>query len=137
MSEALPEGFAPMRHRGGDFIDANGPVYMKREAEVAILGLRLEMRHCSPGRMAHGGMLVAMVDDLMGYTVYEILGRKPAATASLTCDFLGPARLGDWVEARCQVTRAARDVIFLRGEASANGQLVLTASALFKLPRQA
>jgi len=129
----VPDGFRPVPHRGGDFVDANGPVYLKRVGDDAVLGFRVEQRHCNPGRVAHGGMLVAMVDDMMGYTIYEVLGRKPAATASLTCDFLAAAKLGAWVELRATPTRVGRELIFMRGEASADGQLVMTASGVWKL----
>ena len=132
MSDAVPDGFAPLRDRGGDFIAANGPLYLKRAADRAVLGLRLEQRHCTPAQVAQRGMLIAMVEETMGYTILEIHGRK-AVLASLTCDVLAPTRPGDWVEARCGTTRIAQDVIFMRGEVSANGQLVLTASALWKL----
>jgi uncharacterized protein (TIGR00369 family) len=135
VSAAVPDGFAPLRDRGGDFIAANGPVYVKREAEHALLGLCLRERHCTPDGRAHGGMLVALVQEAMGYAITEV-HRRQATAASLTCDMLGPARLGDWVEARCETTRLALDVIFMRGEVSANGQLVLTASALWHLVRQ-
>jgi len=132
VNDAVPAGFQPVPHRGGDFIDANGPVYLKREGLDAVLGFRVEMRHCNPGRVAHGGMLMAMLDDMMGYVIYEILDRKPAATASLTCDFLAAARLGAWVEVRCRTTRVASALIFMRGEVSADGQPVMTASGLWK-----
>lgn len=127
MSEAVPAGFQPVPPRGGDFIDANGPVYLKREGDQAILGFRLAPHHCGVDRVAQGGVLVAMLDHL----ARDAIGR-PAAAASLTCDVLAEARLGAWVEVRCQVTRAASAVIFLRGEVQADGQTVMTISGLWE-----
>lgn len=132
MSDAVPPGFALLRGDGEDFIAANGPVYLKREAEHAVLGLRLARRHCTSGEVAHGAMLIALLEEAMRYAIAEIHGRK-AAPASLTCDMLGTARLGDWVEARCETTRMALEVIFMRGEIGVTGEPVLTASALWRL----
>lgn len=121
-----------MSDGGGDFIATKGPIQVKREAEHIVLGLRLERRHCTPGEVAHNAMLIALIEAAMSYTIAEIHGRR-AALASLTCDMLGSARLGDAIEARCETTRIALEVIFMRGEVRSNGELVLTASALWKL----
>ena len=105
MSDGIPAGFVALPPRGGDFFDANGPVYLRHDGDDMTLGFRLELRHCNPLRVAHGGMLVAMVDDLMGRVIWQL--GKPAVTVSLTCDFLSAARLGAWVEVRCQIGRAS------------------------------
>jgi acyl-coenzyme A thioesterase PaaI-like protein len=117
---------------GGDFTATNGPFHVTREAGRIVLGLRLERRHCMPGEVAHNAMLIALIQAAMDRTIAEIHGRK-AALASLTGDMLGPARLGDWIEASCETTRIALEVAFMRGEVSVNGEPVLTASALWKL----
>jgi acyl-coenzyme A thioesterase PaaI-like protein len=116
----------------GDFIATNGPIDVTREAGHIVLGLCLERRHCTPHEVAHSALLIALVEAAMDRTIADIHGRK-AALASLTCDMLGPARLGDRIEARCETTRVALEVIFMRGEVRANGEPVLTASALWKL----
>lgn len=127
MSDAVPAGFQPVPHGGGDFIDANGPIYRKREGDAAVLGFRLAPRHCDAGQCAHGGVLVAMLDHL----ARDVIG-TPVTTASLTCDLLGEAPMGAWVEVRCQVTKAASAVIFLRGEIHADGEPVMTVSGLWE-----
>lgn len=116
----------------GDFVTTNGPIEVTRAAGHIVLGLRLEQRHCTPGKVAHSAMLLALIEEAMRHTIAEIHGRK-AALASLTCDMLGPAPLGNWIEARCETTRIALEVIFMRGEVRVNGEPALTASALWKL----
>jgi acyl-coenzyme A thioesterase 13 len=116
----------------GDFIATNGPIQVKREAEHIVLGLRLERRHCTSAEVAHNALLIALVEEAMSLTIAEIHSRKATIT-SLTGDMLGSARLGDWIEARCETTRIALEVIFMRGEISANDTRILTASALWGL----
>jgi acyl-coenzyme A thioesterase PaaI-like protein len=127
----MPPGFAPLPGRGGDFIDASGPVYLRRDGNDAVFGLRLETRHCDPAGAAHVGTLVALVDELMGYVIWDVLQRR-ASAVSLNSDFLQPAKLGDWLEVRCTPTRVAIELIFVRGEASVNGERVMTASGVWK-----
>lgn len=118
----------------GDFVATNGPFQVTREAGQVVLGLRLERRHCTPDEVAHSALLIALIEAAMGRTIAEIHGRK-ATLASITCDMLGPAQLGDRIEAHCETTRIALEVIFMRGEVRANGAPVLTASALWQIAR--
>jgi acyl-coenzyme A thioesterase 13 len=122
----IPAGFVAIEAR-----DADGPIYLKRAGEDAVLGLRLETRHCTPAQVAHGSVLVGLVDHAMGYVIHEIL-KRPSTLVSLTCDFLGAPRLGDWLEVRCTPTRVAIELVFMRGEANANGERVVTASGVWK-----
>jgi acyl-coenzyme A thioesterase PaaI-like protein len=121
-----PAGFVSIEPR-----DPNGPIYLKRAGDDAVFGLRLEMRHCTPAQVAHGSVLVGLVDHAMSYVIHEVLER-PSTLVSLTCDFLGPAQLGDWLEVRCSPTRVAIELVFMRGEARANGERVMTASGVWK-----
>jgi acyl-coenzyme A thioesterase PaaI-like protein len=52
---------------------------------------------------------------------------------SINCDFVGPGRLHDVVEARVHVSRRARTMIFLSAELVADGRLLLVATALWKV----
>jgi acyl-coenzyme A thioesterase 13 len=122
----IPAGFVAIESR-----DANGPIYLKRAGDDVVLGLRLETRHCAPAQVAHGSVLVGLAEHAMGYAIHEIL-KRPSTLVSLTCDFLGPVRLGDWLEVRCTPTRVAIELVFMRGEASANGERVMTASGIWK-----
>jgi len=105
---AAPSAFEPLEDPG-PFIEHVGPVL----AEGDVLGLRIESRHLNASGMAQGGLLTTLVGLLN-----QILGRRSAdderraATVSLTTDFLGAAREGDWVEARTEVERLGGTLAF-------------------------
>src|ERR1700735_3333117 len=122
MSANIPEGFRPLRFNVG-FIEAVGPLYGKWDGTRLLMGFRVEMRHCNPGNVAHGGMLATFADMLLPiaarFQSKKDMGFLP--TVNLTCDFLAPAPLGAWVEGRAEALRAGRSLLFAQGVAEADG----------------
>ena len=112
----IPAGFKPIDPPPNAFMKANGPVYIKMEGGQLILGLRIEERHCSSIGVCHGGMLMTLADLILtiGVNIQANLSRF-LPTVSLTCDFLGPAPLGEWLEARVEVLRTTRNLAFAQG----------------------
>ncbi len=134
MSTEIPEGFAPFRLSFG-FLEGNGPLYGKWEDERMLLGFRVELRHCNPGRVCHGGMLATFADMLLPiasrFQSKTDMGFLP--TVNLTCDFLAPAPLGSWVEGRAEPIKVTRNLLFAQGVATADGEPVLRANGIFKI----
>jgi acyl-coenzyme A thioesterase PaaI-like protein len=46
--------------------------------------------------------------------------------------YLGAARIGDFVEARCRVKRQTRHVVFVESEPFSAGRMVATADGIWK-----
>ncbi|MGD0189703.1 MAG: PaaI family thioesterase [Rhizomicrobium sp.] len=134
MSADIPEGFAPFKIAMG-FLESNGPLYGKWEDERLQLGFRVEMRHCNPGRVAHGGMLATFADMLLPiasrFQSKTDMGFLP--TVNLSCDYLAPAPLGSWVEGRADPITLTRNLLFAHGIATADGKPVLRANGIFKI----
>ena len=130
----IPEGFAPFKLAFG-FLEANGPLYGKWEDGRMHLGFRVELRHCNPGRVAHGGMLATFADMLLPIAARfqggTDMGFLP--TVNLTCDFLAPAPLDAWVEGTAEASRITKNLLFAHGLATADGAPVLRANGIFKI----
>jgi uncharacterized protein (TIGR00369 family) len=133
MTVPLPEGFRALQLRPNPYIDACGPLYGRREGDALVLGLRVERRHCNPGGTCHGGMLTTLADMLLvlGAGVHSGDGRY-MLTVSLSCDFIGPAPEGSWLEGRLQVLRATRSLVFCEGLFTVDGATVLRFSGIAK-----
>jgi len=133
MSE-IPAGFAPLRLQVG-LLGTIGPLYGKWAENRLVLGFRVEMRHCNPGNVAHGGMLATFADMLLPLSARlqssADLGFLP--TVNLTCDYLAPAPLGSWVEGRAETVRVTRNLLFAQGVASADGEPALRANGIFRI----
>ena len=131
---SIPAGFRKFKFNTG-FLEAVGPLYGKWDGEKLLMGFRVEMRHCNPGQVAHGGMLATFADMFIPIAarVQSKADVGFAPTVSLTLDFIAPARLGAWVEGRAEFLRAGKSLFFAQGLATADDVLCLRASAIFKV----
>lgn len=119
---------------GGPFIVANGPLLHRRDGKQFLLGMRVEKRHCNPLDVCHGGMLMSFVDMAMPMgVIYQEDIHHFMPTISLTTDFLAPVPLGAWLEARTDVLRVTRSVVFAQCVVMADEVLAVRASGVFKL----
>ncbi len=134
MTNDVPEGFVPFKFATG-FIDAIGPLYGRWRDDYLILGFRVEMRHCNPGQVCHGGMLATFADMCLPIAARFQgkldLGMMP--TVNLSCDYLAPAPLGAWVEGRAEAIKVTKNLLFAQGLATADGKPVLRANGIFKI----
>jgi uncharacterized protein (TIGR00369 family) len=134
-SIAVPDGYAPLP-MGGEFIGANGPLYLRHVGDDVRLGFRVELRHTNPMRICHGGMMASFCDMLLPVSVHRKspeVGMRFLPTISLQIDYLAPAPLGAWIEGEAQVLRATRSLVFVQGLVSADGTPVARASGVFKI----
>jgi uncharacterized protein (TIGR00369 family) len=133
MSAHIPEGFRPLAFNMG-FLEHPGPLYGKWSGDRLLMGFRVEMRHCNPGQVAHGGMLATFADMLLPmasrFQSKQDMGFMP--TINLTCDYMAPAKLGAWVEGSADPVRITKGLIFAQGTATADGEPCLRANGIFK-----
>lgn len=133
----IPAGFRAMKLEYG-FVGINGPLYGKLDNGKVVMGFRVEERHSNPGKIAHGGMLATFADMLLPITARieakEDMGFVP--TVSLSLDFLGPAKLGAWVEGRADVLRTGKSIFYVQGLVTSDGAPCLRASGVFKITSQ-
>lgn len=117
------------------FIGVNGPLFVKPEEGQLRLGMRIEMRHCNPMRIAHGGLLATFIDMLMPFAImYQGgLSGRFMPTIHLAQEYLAPAPLGCWLEGTGDLLRATRNLAFAQCLVTADGQPCLRASGIFKL----
>ncbi|HWU79867.1 MAG TPA: PaaI family thioesterase, partial [Caulobacter sp.] len=100
--DEIPEGFGP-HTRKSPLTDPWEPLYAKPAADRLVLGARVREAHCNSRGMPHGGFLAALADNAMGLSLGVNLAaaRQPVGglvTVSLTLDYLGAAKLGQWLE---------------------------------------
>ena len=131
----IPEGFVA-RRAGGPFLEPIGPLYLRRGKGPLAFGLPIEYRHSNSKDVAHGGMLATVADVFLGIGGCE-LAEAPGffITISLTTDFLGPARVGSWLQCEPKLLRKTRTMMFVEGLFTADGEPALRASGVFALPR--
>jgi uncharacterized protein (TIGR00369 family) len=120
-------GFDPIPDPG-PFLEHVGPVLADGDA----VGLRVEARHLNSSGMAQGGLLATLVDFAMGRAVRSSTdeGRR-AATVSLTTDFLGAAKEGDFIRARTEVERLGGSLAFVDCSLTVEDREIVRGRAVF------
>ena len=127
----VPPGFRELTEASG-FAAANGPWFEKIDGDRAIRGFLPVAQHANALGIVHGGMLAAFLDSTMGSTVLHALQRR-AVTARLSIDYLGPGRVGDWLQAEAEVIGHDEHVAQVRGRLYGPRHEVLTGLGAFAL----
>jgi uncharacterized protein (TIGR00369 family) len=119
--------FAPVPEPG-PFLAHVGPVL----ADGDVLGIEVRPQHLNASGMAQGGLLATLVDFAMGRAIRASAGEeRRAATVSLTTDFLGAAKEGDFVEARTEVERLGGTLAFADCSLTVDGREIVRGRAVF------
>lgn len=101
MSDVAPPGFEVFT-RPSPLMDPWRPIFSKEEADRLILGVRLREAHTNSRGTAHGGFIAALADQAMGMSCgvklrVEGLAVANLWTVSLNIDYLGSAKVGEWL----------------------------------------
>ena len=86
----------------------------------------------------HGGCIATLVDNAMGLTCLVGLkaeGRtvQSMVTVNLSIDYVGQARLGDWLETDSSVVKLGGSLAFVQTVVRSGGTVVARANATFKM----
>ncbi|GGG37969.1 hypothetical protein GCM10010964_27270 [Caldovatus sediminis] len=122
------------RVRDSGFPEAIGAFWMRREGEgTRAYGVLTDPRHNNGRGVVHGGILASIMDHALGKTVREAVRPLRCATIQLDLHYLAPVMPGDFVEARGEVVRRTRSVVFVRGHLAVGGRQVLSANGIWKV----
>jgi uncharacterized protein (TIGR00369 family) len=129
---ALPEGAEEV-----PFVGYNhhiGPLYhLPDEEGFHRYCFKVAPHHMNSAGTVHGGMLMSFADISMSRAAREGTEAHNSSTVSLSCDFVGPGKLGDVVEARVRMTRRTRTIVFLSADIVSAGRTLLVATGVWKI----
>lgn len=132
MPPSSPPADFELLEETGAFLDHVGPIYRRGEGAEITFALRVDERHLNLAGVAHGGLLATLVDFSLGRAIAAAGDdATPAATVSLTTDFLGPAEHGDWVLAHTEVERIGNRLAFADCSLTVEGREVVRGRAVF------
>ncbi len=131
--EPPPPGFEPL-DPGPGFGAVFGPMHYDRER--GRLGFRVAQRHINLFGICHGGALTMFADyQLVPLRRAGIVKGPFAPTLSLNVDFVGAARLNDWIEAEATLVRATGRYLFTQAVLSREGGAAARSAAIFAMSR--
>jgi uncharacterized protein (TIGR00369 family) len=114
------------------FEDNSGPFYFRHDEKGPVCAFRAEDRHMNGGGFMHGGCMMTFADFTLFMCAREALKDRHAVTATFNSEFVGSARPGDLVEARAEIVKDGRSMIFMRGMVTTGGEPMLSFSASLK-----
>jgi uncharacterized protein (TIGR00369 family) len=118
------------RVRGHNFGELVGPIWRRGDA---LFGFVATDKHRNHRGIVHGGMLTTFADQAMGMTGRRATGEKPHATIEINVQFIGAVKVGDFVEAHCEIVRETRSVLFIESKVKVGTRIVAAASGIWKI----
>lgn len=127
-----PAGFA--RHtRPSPLTEPWEPIYSMTTADAVIIGLRLRPAHANGRGIAHGGLITSLADNAMGVSCgLGLPDGTSLLTVSLSIDFLGIARLGQWLQVDTTFVKTGGTLCFAHSFVRADGVDCARANATFR-----
>jgi uncharacterized protein (TIGR00369 family) len=118
---------------GGDpFETVNGPFCFTFDGHNVVCGFEPRRDHLNGAGAIHGGALMSFADFSLFAIAHTALKDVNAVTLTCNCEFIAAGTLGAIVEARGEVLRATRSLVFLRGLIMQAGQPLLAFSGTLK-----
>jgi len=145
----IPKGFDAVQ-AGAPFVDLAGPFFFKELGNIVVIGLRIEVKHCNSAGTAHGGLVSTMADIALGNSIgyasiseeerrqwredgYELKRPPiPRVTVNLTTDYMGYAKVGDWVEMHVDIQKLGKSLAFASAHLHCGGERIARSSGVFR-----
>lgn len=130
----VPEGFR--RHERTSPMTAPWePIYARPGDDgTLVLGLWVDHPHTNARGFAHGGLLASLADNAMGLSC---AGAHDAIsgliTVNLNVDYLGTARVGQWLEFRTEFRRTGRTLDAAQCFITADDTVCARANATYRV----
>jgi uncharacterized protein (TIGR00369 family) len=133
MDHPPPEGFAP-HFRKSPVTDPWEPLFSRKVDGAVQIGTWLREAHCNSRGLLHGGVIAALADNAMGLSCGASLPSvQGLVTISLTVDYVGSAKIGQWLQVEPRVLKTGRSMGFADALITAGGATVARASATFRV----
>ena len=123
-----PEDFVPWPHPS-PVLDALGSLCAHRDDPLRA-GFEVTSEQVNARGFLHAGVIATISDVTIGHALAAI-SATPYVTVNLTCDLLGRAELGDWIDVQVHPTKDRGRVVAGRAELRRGDRTVATAHALF------
>ena len=129
----MPEGFERHTRRSG-LTDPWEPIYARRSTRGVSLAIRAGTAHANSRGFVHGGLIIALADNAMGLSCGEQAANTAGlVTVSLSVDFVGFAKVGQWLEIRPEVIKIGKSLCFATALVLTDDSVCARASGVFKV----
>jgi uncharacterized protein (TIGR00369 family) len=133
----IPDGFQP-HTRKSPLTEPWEPLFAKVLSDRLILGAEIRDAHCNSRGLVHGGFIAALADNAMGLSCMTVLKARPdntiasLVTVSLQVDYLGQAKIGQWLEIDTHYMKTGRTLSFANAFITADREVIAKSAATFR-----
>jgi uncharacterized protein (TIGR00369 family) len=129
----IPQGYEP-HFRKSPLTDPWEPLYAKKTERAVSVGLRLARPHTNSRGLIHGGLIAALADAAMGYSCAQATGWTTSfVTISLAVDFVGSAKVGQWLAVEGDVIKTGSTICFAQCLIKADDVTIARANGTFRV----
>jgi uncharacterized protein (TIGR00369 family) len=115
------------------FIGLVGPIWQKSNETGMRFAFLADPKHHNRRGVVHGGMIMTFADRALGMTARHATGNKPHATIQLDVHFVDAVQVGEFIEARAEVVRRTRSLIFMKADLVVGTRVVAAANGIWKI----
>jgi len=127
----IPDGYVRMNWFQG-FGRQIGPLYERVNPDKTYTrAFLVSEAHTNGMKNCHGGMLMAFADMALGHAI-SLSENRYWVTVRMVTDFIGAARIGDWVEGTGEITGHDADIYTVSGRIWSGERTIMTATGVFK-----
>jgi uncharacterized protein (TIGR00369 family) len=133
---------APPDARSGDwqefassasFLATIGPLLRRHEGDAWAYALTTDARHLNGFGVIHGGVITSFADTALALAMVDRIGPARGATIQLNVQFIDAVMEGERMEARPEMVRATRSIVFMRGLVTVGDRTVAVADGVWKI----
>ncbi|MBO0952242.1 PaaI family thioesterase [Fibrella forsythiae] len=129
----IPEGFEPI-FRTSPFLETAGPLYSQQVGDELIIGMMVLDKHVNGRGFTHTGVYTTLADVAMGYAAaFSQKPPVPLVTVSLSTDFVGNSKVGDWLEVHTDIQLIGEAVAFVNAFIMKDDERIVRVSAVFNV----
>ena len=128
----IPKGYKPYKTIEGKFAAHIGPYYIKYKYPRTVFIVFIDNKLSNLNNVAHGGFLMAFADSVGGYFAYNTV-KKPIVTVNLNSNFLKYVPINSWLEAKGNVIKKGKRLVFVNVNMFTSKHLVFTASGVWQI----
>lgn len=110
-----------------------GPLFETGDGPDRRFLFVVDERHVNMRGAFHGGMMMTLADMTLGWAVWAATDFAATVTVNMQTQFLKSAKAGDHVEVKTEITRQTRSLVFARADFVVDGEIIFTASSVWKL----
>mgnify|MGYP001461265123 CR=1 FL=1 len=110
----------------GPFVRKAGSFWLREDNDGGFtVGTLIAEDQSNLDGFAHGGFLLTFADFAITFTTRSI-------TINLSADFMRAGRIGDWIEARINVRKRSRSLLFADAIITSGGDDLMRVSGIFR-----